>query len=134
MGTITLDHLRTLDPKFDFTRAYKQNYCTLLMVKVRPARPSLKYTLNGVEKELTDTDARFTITYRIFGTDSEWQIDHSKLQFWKSQSEAVNALSRITKDMGMEKLDEAGILDTYMKAEEAHTKMRETLDEIKNKA
>ncbi len=130
---VTLDDLRRLDPKFDFNRAYKRNYCTLLMLAIRPARPMLSYTLNGVKKELTDMEARFTITERTFGTKKEFHADGYEFHFWKSQSEATVALEKIIRSHGLEKLDEAGILATYQLLEKTHMETRASIDKALEK-
>lgn len=122
---ITIESLQKLDPNFDFSTAYNQNYCSLQMIRILPVQLLLKYELNGQAKELTDPEARFAIYYRHFGAESEFPIvDPPRLAFWKSESDARKALEQITQEFSLEKLDEAGIIATYLKKVEADARIQ----------
>jgi hypothetical protein len=115
----TLDDLRKQDPNFDFDNAYKHERLMFTLV-VGPTTISLRYKLDGEMKELTDSEAKFTVMEKVFRSGYQnpslvpVENPRGMAQLtWTTREAAEAGLQQMVQDEGYVKLDEAGIIEHY---------------------
>ena len=101
----SLQDWKTTDPDFNFERAYLRSDGDVFMIVVHSSPLVVKYKLSGIEKQISDKNARFRIKVRKFGQKKQTVLlSLSNLDFWSNMSEAQLAIEGIREREGFTKI------------------------------
>lgn len=92
-----------LDPLFDFTKACKRNYCTLVNVSICKIDTTPNFTIDG------NSCAYYVLYYREWQNPVSFLLQkspHEPTSYWTTIEKAQAAFSKIRDDLGLEELEE----------------------------
>ncbi len=117
-----LEGAKGLDPTFDFSNAYRRSYCTLLMVVIQEVEVKMTYTLDGKEKTLKDNRAKFGVFYKEYSPikNSTRFFSLRNDTYFTTRSGAEGLIKEALSTGELEKLDDAGIEETFLRQVDTH--------------
>lgn len=107
----------SLDPDFDFGKAYRRHYSMLIMVWIAEADMEISYQLDGKEKIFKDPEVKFMVLCREFNPvkNSIAFLPLRNNEFFTTKEGAENLIEKLVAAGEIEKLDDAGIEETFLR-------------------
>lgn len=103
-----------LDPKFDFEKTYKQNYCTLLNVWIGTVQLP-RFNVDGVAAKFSYDKPLYCVMYREWQHENSFPLERTSgkvPEYWSSVEKAWKWFEEIKDSCGFENVDKEKAFET----------------------
>jgi hypothetical protein len=111
------ESISLIDSTFDFSRAFKKNYCTLLNLKIEPVIISHTFFVDGIFRKLQYSKKVYRVLYREW-QNQNWfllpnpnQPDERSPLYWSSEQQAQIFIDSAVRGYGFVELSKADAFD-----------------------